>query len=67
MKNQYLSILLYTSIGFSQVGIGTTNPQEQLHIAGNTSTIRIEGLSNANNPLNDGEKTLAYMLIAMVI
>lgn len=56
MKNQYLSILLYTSIVFSQVGIGTTNPQEQLHIAGNTSTIRIEGLSNANNPLNDGVK-----------
>ncbi len=56
MKNKYLYILLCSSIGFSQVGIGTTNPQEELHVAGTTSTIRIEGLSTANNPLNDGVK-----------
>lgn len=56
MKNKYLSILFISVIGFGQVGIGTTNPQEDLHITGNTSTIRIEALSSANNPLNDGIK-----------
>ncbi|MBE9575679.1 hypothetical protein [Flavobacterium proteolyticum] len=56
MNNKYLYILLCSSIGFSQVGIGTTNPQEELHLTGTTSTIRIEGLSTANNPLNDGVK-----------
>lgn len=56
MKNKYLYISFYSVIGFGQVGIGTTNPQEDLHIAGNTSTIRIEALNSVNNPLNDGVK-----------
>ena len=56
MKNKYLYLLFCYSIGFSQVGIGTTNPQEELHVTGNTSTIRIEGLNITNNPLNDGVK-----------
>lgn len=36
----------------AQVGIGTTNPEADLHVTGPTSTIRIEGLSAANDPLN---------------
>ncbi len=38
----------------AQVGIGTTNPQQDLHIAGSSSTIRIEGLNSTNNTNNDG-------------
>lgn len=35
----------------AQVGIGTTAPQQQLHVAGVNSTIRVDGLdqNNANN------------------
>ena len=38
----------------AQVGIGTTNPLEQLHIAGATSTIRVDGLNSTNNVNNLG-------------
>jgi hypothetical protein len=38
----------------AQVGIGTTDPQEILHISGDDSTIRIEGLNSANNTKNFG-------------
>jgi len=39
----------------AQVGIGTSNPQQDLHVAGSSSTIRIESLNSVNEPtLNDG-------------
>lgn len=41
---------------FSQVGIGTSDPLEALHVAGSNSTIRIESLNSVNNPQNDGIK-----------
>ena len=47
-------VLLFTQILTAQVGIGTTDPQQDLHIAGNNATIRIDGLSAANNANNDG-------------
>ncbi len=43
-----------TTNAHAQVGIGTTNPQQDLHIAGNSSTIRIEGLNSTNNVNNNG-------------
>lgn len=48
---------------FSQVGINTTNPQEELHIAGSTSTIRVEGLNSPNdaNNLGVGSTTPVYV------
>lgn len=49
-----VTFILFTSFGFCQVGIQTTTPQEALHIAGNSSTIRIESLNSVNNPLNNG-------------
>lgn len=53
-------ILLYPTIMCAQVGIGTTNPQSDLHVAGNTSTIRIESLNSVNDPThNDGIKPSA--------
>lgn len=48
------SILITTTFCFGQVGINTTNPQEELHIAGSASTIRIEGLNSPNNINNLG-------------
>lgn len=53
----YFIIGLFFNISAAQVGIGTTNPQQELHVAGNTSTIRIESLNTINEPvLNTGVK-----------
>lgn len=53
MKNIYLIFILFFPIFcFTQVGVGTVSPEKDLHIEGDTSTIRLEGLSGANNPLN---------------
>ncbi|MCG2610287.1 hypothetical protein LZZ90_02055 [Flavobacterium sp. SM15] len=52
-----LLILLIPTATIAQVGIGTANPQKDLHVAGSTSTIRIEKLNSVNGaPLNDGVK-----------
>lgn len=49
--------LMASSLAYSQVGIGTSKPQKDLHVAGTTSTIRIESLNSVNQPaLNDGSK-----------
>lgn len=57
MKIHYsLWLLLISTTAFSQVGIGTTNPEATLHVAGETSTIRIEALNSQNDQLNDGMK-----------
>lgn len=54
-KNLAILIFIWSQSIFAQVGIGTTNPQQKLHIAGNSSTIRIDGLNNSNNPnINNG-------------
>lgn len=47
---------IFTSLLTAQVGIGTTNPQTSLHVAGTdlTNTLRIEALSSANNAFNNG-------------
>ncbi len=39
----------------AQVGINTTNPQQALHLAGSTGTLRIESLNSANNNFNGGD------------
>lgn len=58
IKNYYYLLLVLTIPSFSQVGIGTTTPQQDLHVAGSTSTIRIEGLDAINNPLNNGTELI---------
>ncbi len=58
MRKIYLLLYAFCPfLSFAQVGIGTANPQKDLHIAGSTSTIRIEKLSSLNCPtLNNGVK-----------
>jgi len=65
MKKSIYYLLLLTVIpSMAQVGIGTSNPQQELHVAGTTSTIRIESLNSINEPvLNDGVKLApVYMM-----
>lgn len=59
----HILALLIVTFGWSQVGIGTNNPQETLHIAGTTSTIRIEGLDALNNPQNLGSSELTPVYV----
>lgn len=62
MKNLTKTLLIagtamLTQAAVAQVGIGTTNPQRELHIAGTdpvTKTIRIDALNAANNAANNG-------------
>lgn len=55
MKNIFIYIgLMATTVSLAQVGIHTNTPQEELHIEGATSTIRVEGLNITNNTLNLG-------------
>jgi hypothetical protein len=55
MKKYYtLFIFAYCSTFFGQVGVNTTNPQEELHVGGSNSTIRVEGLNTPNNINNLG-------------
>lgn len=62
-------ILLILLVGYgcslqAQVGIGTTIPQKDLHVAGTTSTIRIEKLNAVNNPIfNKGGVTLTPVFV----
>lgn len=63
MKKIFAIGFVFSSfLTLAQVGVGTNSPQEELHVAGATSTIRIEGLNAANNPLNLGpnENTRVY-------
>jgi hypothetical protein len=46
--------IISTTFAFAQVGVNTNNPQEELHVAGPTSNIRINGLNEVNNINNLG-------------
>ena len=63
MKKALSFIFLSSSLlTLAQVGVNTTNPQEEVHVSGANSTIRVEGLNAVNNPLNLGvnENTRVY-------
>ena len=54
-KIRFIAFMSLVSSGLAaQVGIGTTNPEQDLHIAGANSTIRIDGLNAINNANNNG-------------
>lgn len=55
--NYILLLILSSSFVAAQVGIGTTNPEQYLHVAGANSTIRFDVFNTVNSPLyNDGIK-----------
>lgn len=63
MKKVLVIISIFSSLfTLAQVGVNTTNPQEEVHVSGTNSTIRVEGLNAVNNPLNLGvnENTRVY-------
>ncbi|WP_124981119.1 hypothetical protein [Nonlabens xiamenensis] len=49
----------YVNSGTDRVGIGTFNPQTDLHLAGAGATMRIDGLSAANNANNNGTRPVS--------
>jgi hypothetical protein len=55
--------LFVITAGWAQVGIGTTDPQEALHIAGSNATIRLEGLDSSNNTLNKGGASMYNVMV----
>ncbi|QIE59039.1 hypothetical protein G5B37_05510 [Rasiella rasia] len=66
MKNIITLCLLCVLTSFianAQVGIGTTNPQEALHVSGSQGLIRIDGLSSSNNANNLGGSSV-YNVVA---
>lgn len=55
MKKLIYIFVLFSTVCAAQVGIGTVTPLEELHVAGATSTFRIESLNSVNNSTyNDG-------------
>lgn len=58
MRNVYTLTAVFFSIALQAqtgaVGIGTSNPQQKLHLDKSVGTLRIEGLDKNNNPYNGG-------------
>ncbi len=50
-------IILFNSAVYAQVGINTTNPQQQLHLAGSSTNVRVDGLDSMNNFQNLGAQS----------
>lgn len=64
-KNYILLFCFFSSITFAQVsgiGIGTSNPQQVLHLAGATGTVKVDGLNATNNTFNGGGVDKTYPL-----
>lgn len=53
-NNIYTLLCVLPTALFAQIGVNTNAPQEQVHVAGATSTIRVEGLNAVNNTANLG-------------
>jgi hypothetical protein len=54
----FLLIIFVYNYSVSQVGIGTTAPEQALHIASTTGTLRVESLNYQNNVYNGGDSDL---------
>lgn len=64
-KILFLTIFINVLTTYSQgsVGINNTSPQEELHISGANSTIRIEGLNELNNVNNLGTNATSKVFV----
>ena len=51
----FIVFLITFPILLAQVGVDTSDPQQTLHIAGTTGTLRIESLNSTNNSYNGGD------------
>jgi hypothetical protein len=58
-----LLLLLIPVFSFSQVGIYTQNPTATLHVAGTSSTVKIEGLSTDYNVNNLGTQSTTRVFV----
>jgi len=66
MKQTTTLIILCLFAAFTmhaQVGIGTSSPQEALHISGASSSIRIDGLNSSNNNKNNGGTAMYNVMV----
>ena len=64
MKKIFAIGFVFSSfLTLAQVGVGTNSPQEELHVAGPTSNIRIEGLNEVNNPNNLGRENNSKVFV----
>jgi hypothetical protein len=64
MKRYFvIAIVLLNFIAFGQVGINTTNPIEELHIANATSSVRVDGLNFPNNANNLGNGNTSRVFV----
>ena len=64
MKKFYLLLIIcFSTSVYAQVGVGTSTPQEDLHISGTDSEIRIEGLNMTNENYNLGGSDLFNVMV----
>lgn len=55
MKNFCIVFFIGSQLIYGQVGVNTDNPQQALHLAGSSGTLRIESLNHANSTYNGGD------------
>ncbi len=62
-KFYILAIICFSTSAYAQVGLGTKTPQEDLHVSGTDSEIRIDGLNATNESDNLGGDNLYNVLV----
>lgn len=63
-KTTLLILCLFVGLAMNaQVGIGTSSPEEALHISGSNSTIRVDGLNSGNNNRNHGGASMYNVMV----
>src|SRR5690606_34278760 len=55
MNLYFVILFLSAPFIYGQVGINTDDPQQSLHLAGSTGTLRVESLKHTNNIYNGGD------------
>ena len=58
-----LFIFIIGCVVNAQVGINTVNPQQKVHVAGNTANVRVDGLNETNNDNNLGVNSSSRVLV----